>query len=159
MNHRVLLSALCLGLPPARAANIGVRTAHIATSGMLVGGHLFDVPPERLHLLLLAAIATGVGLVILEAWPSWIWFVQGRGLLTLLKLLLIGLVPLLWSHRVALLVAVIVLGSVGSHMPARWRYYSFLHRRMISYGCGPGTRRNDKDSSAVRENCEASPRD
>jgi len=34
-------------------------------------------------------------------------------------------------RRVAILAAVIVQASVGSHMPARFRYYSLLHGRML----------------------------
>ena len=39
--------------------------------------------------------------------------------------------PRLWPYRVAILAAVIILASVGSHMPARFRYYSILHGRML----------------------------
>jgi len=36
-----------------------------------------------------------------------------------------------WEQRVWLLMLVLVIGSVGSHMPGRFRYYSLLHRRVI----------------------------
>ena len=42
------------------------------------------------------------------------------------KLALLVLIPWLWEYRVAILAVVIVLASVGSHMPARFRYYSWL---------------------------------
>jgi len=41
-----------------------------------------------------------------------------------LKCLLLCFVPLFWAHRVWLLLAVVVIGSVGSHMPGRFRYFS-----------------------------------
>ncbi len=108
-----------------RALNIACRTLHIGVSGVLVGGHVFDVDPDRLISWLHLTIVSGVVLVVLEANGRWRWFHEGRGIFTMLKLLLIGLIPWLWSHRAWLLAAVIVLASVGSHMPARYRYRSF----------------------------------
>ncbi|GAB6165813.1 hypothetical protein JCM19992_18130 [Thermostilla marina] len=130
-------------IPYARAWNIAARTVHIAAAGMLLGGHFFDVARERLWGLLIVTIASGVILAVLEAWPRLLWFVQGRGAATLLKLILIAVVPLFWPQRVWILLVVLAVGSVGSHMPARWRYHSFLHGRMISYGCGPGTKKRE----------------
>ena len=49
----------------------------------------------------------------------------------LTKLALLCLMPWLWEYRVAILALVIVLASVGSHMPARFRYFSVLHGRML----------------------------
>ncbi len=107
-----------------RAWNIACRTLHIGVSGVLVGGHVFDVDRERLVLWLNLTIISGVGLMALEANRRWRWFHEGRGVLTILKLLLICLIPWLWVYRGWLLAAVIVLASVGSHMPARYRYRS-----------------------------------
>jgi hypothetical protein len=118
------------GLTLARGLNIGFRTAHLGTGGVLVGGHVFDVAPERLLIWLYITIATGAALVLLEAWPRWRWLHEGRGVMTLAKLLLLVLIPWLWPYRAWLLAAVIVLASVGSHMPARFRYYSLLYRCM-----------------------------
>jgi hypothetical protein len=110
--------------------NIAWRTVHIGVAGVLVGGHVFDVAPDRLHLWLYLTIASGAVLIALEAYPQWRWLHEGRGVLTLLKLLLLGLVPFLWAYRVWLLAVVIVLASVGSHMPARLRYLSLWSGRM-----------------------------
>jgi hypothetical protein len=38
---------------------------------------------------------------------------------------------------VPILLLVLVLASVGSHMPRRFRYYSLVHRRVLEEGCGP----------------------
>jgi len=43
----------------------------------------------------------------------------------MLKLLLIAAVAMFWEQRLWLLLDVLVLGSVGSHMPGRWRYYPY----------------------------------
>jgi hypothetical protein len=113
-----------------RALNIAWRTAHIGVAGVLVGGHVFDVARDRLHLWLYLTIVSGAVLIVLEAHPRWRWLHEGRGVLTILKLLLLILVPWLWVYRGWLLAAVIVLASVGSHMPARFRYRSLWSGRM-----------------------------
>jgi hypothetical protein len=120
-----------------RGLNIGLRTAHIGAMGILLGGHAFDVAPERLHVSLWLTIGTGVALAVVEAGPRLLWFLQGRGLVTMTKLALLCAVPLAWDHRLPILLTVIVLASVGSHMSARYRYYSLRHRRVIPDASGP----------------------
>ncbi len=118
-------------LPGARAWNIGWRTAHIAVTGILLGGHAFEVPADRLRVMLALSVATGLIMIFLEAFPRVRWIYQGRGVLVLLKLALLGSIPFLWDWRLGILLAVVVLASVGSHMPARFRYYSLLHRKVL----------------------------
>ncbi|MHB8969889.1 MAG: hypothetical protein ACYC3X_05330 [Pirellulaceae bacterium] len=118
-------------LPYSRAWNIGLRTAHIAVSGVLVGGHVFDVPRDRLLPWLYATLMTGGLLALLEAFPHVRWCYQGRGLLIGVKLILLSLIPWFWDARVPILGVVVVIACVGSHMPARFRYYSVIHRRVL----------------------------
>jgi len=127
--------------------NIALRTAHIGAMGILLGGHAFDVAPERLKLSLWLTIGTGVSLAAVEAGPRLLWFHQGRGLMTLAKLALICVAALAWDHRLPILLTVTVLGSVGSHMPARYRYYSLLQRRVIPDACGPGGKRTQDEGA------------
>ena len=120
-----------LRIPYARAWNIGFRTAHIATMGVLLGGHVFDVSKPVLLPWLQATIVTGLILAIIEAFPRPRWFYQGRGFLVFLKLALMCLIPWFWNYRLAILMVIVVIASVGSHMPGRFRYYSILHRRVL----------------------------
>ncbi len=106
--------------------------------GILLGGHAFDVDPERLRFALILTMATGICLLAVEAGPRLLWFHQGRGLMTFAKLGLLFLVPLAWDYRVPILVAVVVIGSVTSHMPSRYRYYSMLSRTVVQDTSGPG---------------------
>jgi len=147
INRRTPKPVLRL-LANARTWNIAVRTAHIAAMGVLLGGHAFDLPPERLLAAFWATIGTGAALVALEAGPSTVWLHQGRGLMTLAKLGLLCAVPFLWHRwgwRLAVLLGVVALGSIGSHAPARFRYYSVLRREVIRCGWGPGVSRLDED--------------
>ncbi|HUT12687.1 MAG TPA: hypothetical protein VMY42_19480 [Thermoguttaceae bacterium] len=135
----------------ARLWNITLRTAHIAAMGVLLGGHAF-VPAEQRDRLLLSlwlTIGTGACLGLLETGGRLTWFHQGRGLMTLGKLGLLGTVPWLWEYRglrLAVLLTVVVIASVGSHMPARFRYYSVVYRQILECRNGPGTARLDAES-------------
>jgi hypothetical protein len=124
-----------------RALNIALRTAHIGAMGVLLGGHAFDVTPERLEVSLWLTIGTGVVLAAIEAGPRLIWFHQGRGLMTMAKVALICAVPLAWDYRLPILLAVVVIGSVGSHMPGRYRHFSAVYRQVIHDVSGPGGER------------------
>jgi len=129
----------------ARAWNIAFRTAHIAATGILLGGHAFDVPSSRLMVSLWLTMATGAALGAMEAGPRLVWFHQVRGLMTLGKLVLVAAVPFFWAYRLPILLAVVVVASVGSHMPARFRYYSILYKQVIRCGSGPGISQLDND--------------
>jgi hypothetical protein len=132
-----------------RALNIALRTAHIAAMGILLGGHAFDVSPERLKVSFWLTLGTGAAMIAVEAGPRLLWFHQGRGLMTMAKLALLCAVPLAWDYRLPILLAVVVLGSVGSHMPARYRYYSVVYHRVIHDDVGPGRKREEEGRAAT----------
>jgi hypothetical protein len=118
-------------IPYERGINIALRTAHLMTSGILLGGHVFDVPAHQLILFLYLTIASGIGLILLELCASCRWIYLGKGVMVILKLGLVIAAGVWWEHRVVLLLLAVLISSVGSHMPARFRYYSFLHGRVI----------------------------
>ena len=138
-----------------RGWNIALRTAHLAAMGILLGGHAFNVPREELLPCLWMTIGTGVALGALETGGSLVWFHQGRGLMTLAKLGLLCAVPFLWEQwaaRLAVLLAVVVIASVGSHMTARFRYYSVIYGRVIRCYGGPGDAQSAADLNGKDEN-------
>jgi len=130
-----------------RALNIAMRTAHIGTMGVLLGGHAFDVSPERLKVILWLTIGTGVAMVAIESGARLLWFHQARGVMTMAKLALICAVPLAWDFRLPILLAVVVLGSVASHMPGRYRHYSVVYGEVLHDVSGPGGKRTRDDGS------------
>jgi hypothetical protein len=95
-------------------------------------------------------IGTGVALIAVEAGPRLLWFHQGRGLMTMMKLVLICIVPLAWDYRLPILLVVVVLASVGSHMPARFRYYSVVYRQVIPDASGPGGNQVRSDGLEIK---------
>jgi hypothetical protein len=122
-------------LPGTRAMSIALRTVHLAVFGMLLGGHGFGLEAERLLPYLWLTVVSGVGLIALEVYAVGLyWLVLGKGIMVLLKLALLLLIPFFWEARVPLLLLVVVIASVGSHMPARYRHYSIVHRRVIEPG-------------------------
>ncbi len=121
-----------------RALNIALRTAHIASMGVLLGGQAFDAPFHQLESSLWLTVATGLALVVVESRARPLWLHQGRGIMTLVKVALLGALPAVPGHRLAVLLAAVVVGSVGSHMPSRFRHYSVVRRRIIHDGAGPG---------------------
>jgi len=127
----ILFPATIRRVPGERGINIALRTAHLMTSGILLGGHVFDVPAHRLILFLYLTIASGAGLILLDLYSSCRWIYLGKGVTVILKLSLVIAAGVWWEHRVVLLLLVVLIGSVGSHMPARFRYYSLIHGRTI----------------------------
>lgn len=117
-------------IPYARACNIALRTAHLMTTSMFVGGYVFSAPAGQLRFLLHLAIATGVGLILIETYPSLHFVFEGWGIFLLVKLALLHFVAT-QQHRVLLILAVIALACVGSHMPGKLRHYSVLERKVV----------------------------
>jgi hypothetical protein len=113
-------------IPYARVWSILLRTLHLLAISILVGGHAFNAPIGPLRPTLYLAIVSGVGMAFIEAYPSWQALFQGWGVLVLIKLALLCVVPFAWSHRFAILVVVLVIASVGSHMPKRLRHWAPL---------------------------------
>jgi hypothetical protein len=89
------------------------------------------VQADLLYPSLAITVASGAALIGLELYQNVHWLFLGKGLVVLAKLALLLLVPLFWEARVLLLLAVVALASIGAHMPARFRHYSVLHRRVL----------------------------
>ncbi len=121
-------------MPVRRLCNIVTRTAHIAVTGILVGGHVFRVDPKLLIPYLYLAVTTGVVLMLIEAFPYQHYWFEGRGTLVVVKVLLLCSVLWLWNARVPILLAVVVIGSFGSHMPRKYRHYALTERRFVDPG-------------------------
>lgn len=118
-------------LPRGRVFKIALRTAHLMATSVLVGGYAFSAPATRLAPWLYAAIATGVGMTLFEAYPRLDFLFEGWGLMLLVKLALLWRLGVASQARLPILLAVVALASIGSHMPRRWRHYSLLHRRVM----------------------------
>jgi hypothetical protein len=108
-------------IPGHRVLSVALRTAHLATLGILLGGHAFDVESGRLVPYLLATIGSGAGLVALELASTCAWLRTVKGVAILAKLALLLMVLFFWEYRMGLLLVILVLASTVSHMPRRFR--------------------------------------
>jgi hypothetical protein len=114
-----------------RALRTGLRTLHLLAFGALYGGHVFGVAVARLEPALVAVIATGSALMLLDAAVSPISLIQVRGLATFSKIALVIAASVRAEFALALLTLAAVIGAVSSHMPGSWRYHSVWHGRVI----------------------------
>jgi hypothetical protein len=117
-------------IPCARWLRTTLRTLHLIAVGALYGGYLYAVDVTRLQPALLSVLLTGGLLVCFEIWQSRVWVVQVRGVATFIKLGALAAIGLAPDWTVALLTLAMLIGSVSSHMPGRWRYHSVLHGRV-----------------------------
>ncbi len=119
-----------------RGLRTSIRTVHLAAMGILLGGHVYGVAPDRLRTALMWTVGSGSAFVALELFCNFHWLFQVRGILTLTKIMLVLSVPLFWDYRIWILLVVVAIGSVGSHLSTKFRHYSILTRDVRSHKKG-----------------------
>ena len=115
--------------PFRRALRTVLRAAHIFSSGTLLGGTLFDVPPNALTPWLHSSLLSGMALLLTDLHASLAILFEVRGLAALLKLILLCGTSLVPSATLPLLIATLVIGTVSSHMPGRYRHKMLFGRQ------------------------------
>jgi hypothetical protein len=100
--------------------------------GLVLGGVAYGVPEERLRVVMLWTVASGVLLLAVEVARSGVFLYQGAGVASIVKLALVGLGFHLPGARLAFYLAATVVGSVGSHMTGSWRHFSFLDWKVLT---------------------------
>ena len=109
--------------------NILLRTAHLMVAGIFAGGCYFLISSPQLISWHHLTILSGLILVVIELVQDRQWLHRGKGLMACLHLLLAILAHFLPHLLVPLLILIIVTGSIGSHMPRRFRHWSILYGR------------------------------
>lgn len=115
----------------SRHLDVALRTAHVAVASVVFGGAVFGIPFHLLSSWYYLTFATGIGLIASEVYHSFHWPYQGRGAMVVVHVGLLGLIHLRPDLTVSILTVALVFGMVGSHMPKRFRYWSFVHRRVM----------------------------
>ena len=109
-----------------RAIQIGLRSVHLATMGLLLGGVAYGGTWETLRAPIIATLLSGALLL----WASVAWgclrLTEGAGALALAKLALLGLGNVFAGARLEWYLAATIVASIGSHMPATWRHFPML---------------------------------
>lgn len=115
-----------------RTLDVVLRTAHVAATSVVFGAAVYGIPFRQLSSWCHLATATGCTLIASEVyhWPHWPY--QGRGVMGLIHIGLFGLIYVRADMLLPVLMLVLVFGMVGSHMPKRLRYWSFVHRRVLA---------------------------
>lgn len=109
-----------------RWLGIAARTSHIGAAALLFGGLLLATPFVRLTPWHHLTIATGGFLLLLEWRHDPRWPHRGKGLLALLHIGLCLLIHWTPALTAPLLWLILISGSVGSHMPRKFRHWSSL---------------------------------
>lgn len=104
-----------------RTADIAFRSIHTLSTSILLGGHFFGVPKERLLPFLIITILTGVALIMSSCHFDRYWINRASGVAVVFKLLLLSLALVLWEHRVLIFIGVMLIGAVVSHAPSWFR--------------------------------------
>lgn len=118
-------------LPGQRWINIGLRTLHLIGVAGLGAGFLYAAADQQWRLYLDLALVSGLVLSLLFVYSNGIWLFQVRGQAILLKVGLLGMMPLVPDLRPPLFLALIVISGVVAHAPASVRYHSLWHGRRV----------------------------
>ncbi len=118
-------------LPFRLAIRISFRTLHILSVGVLLGGHIFNIPVLTLEPWLWGAIITGTLILLTDLHSSFAVLIELRGVAILVKIALLLLIPFFWEQRVEILIFILIIGSVSSHLPKRYRHKLLIKHDII----------------------------
>ncbi|WP_299021846.1 hypothetical protein [uncultured Photobacterium sp.] len=114
-----------------RLSKTSVRALHILGIAGSAGGILYGVERELWLNWWVLAMVTGVIMMSLEISRSKLWLIQLKGVLTFVKLGLLGSFILIPQHKPALFITIVLMSVLIAHGPAGLRHYSIWHRRRI----------------------------
>ncbi len=120
--------------PFRRGVRIALRTAHIFTSGVLLGGYIFNEPAAVLEPWLWAAVISGLLLFATDLFATLVILFELHAIAVVVKIILLALAFVVWDYRVSLLIITLVVGTITSHMPGRFRHkLVFFRSRFAEY--------------------------
>jgi len=114
-----------------RLSKTAVRALHILGIAGSAGGILYGVERELWLNWWILAMVTGVIMMSLEISRSKLWLIQLKGVLTFVKLGLLGLFIIIPQHKPMLFITILLMSVFIAHGPAGLRHYSIWHRRRI----------------------------
>ena len=115
-----------------RWSKISLRTLHLLAVAGVGGGILFALEKDLWINYWWLALVSGVLMMVMDIAANPVWIFQVRGLVILLKLILLALLGSIPGWDSFLLAVIIIISAVISHAPGKLRYYSLYHRRVIS---------------------------
>jgi len=117
-----------------RATEVLLRSAHIVSMGLVLGGIAMGGTRETLLVPIVATVTSG--LLLLTTCVLWgcLTFTQGAGWALLLKLGFLGLGNLFEGGRLEFYAMATFVTSIGSHMPSAWRHFTLPLRALPRVG-------------------------
>jgi hypothetical protein len=115
-----------------RWSKISLRTLHLLAVAGVGGGVLFALEKDLWINYWWLALVSGILMMLMDIAANPVWIVQARGVVILLKLILLALLGINPDWDSFLLAVIIIISAVISHAPGKLRYYSLYHRRVIS---------------------------
>ena len=107
-----------------RWTDISLRTLHIAVASALFGGILFQQGYTQLKPWHHLVIASGLALLAAQWLHDKKWLHRGKGLMVFIHVLFALSIHFFPNSKIPILWAIVISGSVGSHMPRRYRHWS-----------------------------------
>lgn len=129
--HNLVFPEPSRPLPGKRYFSLVLRSLHLLGIAGFSGLFIFDLPEAQWSNWAHLAIVTGLLMVMMEIWCDGVWFVQARGQIIIVKMILLVLCVYVPSISFACFVAMILLSGFFSHAPGKIRYYSIWHRRVV----------------------------
>ncbi len=108
--------------PFRRSLRALLRALHTLAAGIMVGAVLFGLSPEAYLPWVWATLGSGGLLLATDLHGSAAFLLEVRGVLIMMKLALTGLIGIFPSYALWILLFVFIIGSVGSHIPGRYRH-------------------------------------
>jgi hypothetical protein len=115
-----------------RWTKISLRTLHLLAVTGVGGGVLFGLEKSLWLNYWWLALASGGLMMLMDMISNPVWIVQVRGLVIILKLILLGFLGRYPAWDSFLLIFIIIISAVISHAPGKLRYYSIYHKKIIT---------------------------
>lgn len=131
MLKALLFPSPLRSFPGQRWVRISIRTVHLLSMGLLIGGFAAGVPLQHLAGPFWWTLGSGVVFVAVELHASCIFLLQLKGIAVLTKTLLFLLAWAEPDRAMTCFVISVIIGGVSSHMPGKFRYFSPLHGRAV----------------------------
>ena len=130
-----------------RWIGILLRSFHLMGIAGLAGAYLYALPEQQWYRYLLITFVSGALMICKEIYSDGIWLLQLRGQIILLKVFSLLAVWIFWAeHDPYLYLGIIFISGIIAHAPGNVRYYSVVHRRVL-------TRDNWDKKLAVVKDC------
>ena len=115
-----------------RWTKISLRTLHLLAVAGVGGGVLFGLENDLWLTYWLLALVSGGLMMLIDIISNPVWIAQIRGLVILLKIVLLAFIGSSPGWDIVLLALIIIISAVISHAPSKLRYYSIYHKKIIT---------------------------